>query len=138
MKLHDLRPARGAHKTSKRLGRGHGSGRGKSAGRGNNGQNARAGSGPHRAFEGGQNELTRRMPFKRGVGFFNRYSVTYEVFNVGDLADSQAEEISPEILLGAGLIKNLKKPVKILGDGEITRALRITAHKVSGSARQKN
>src|SRR5687768_11295005 len=110
MKLHDLKPAEGAHKHSKRLGRGHGSGKGKSAGRGNNGQNARAGSGPHKAFEGGQNELTRRMPFKRGVGFFNRYSVQYEVFNIGDIAESKADEITPEVMRAAGLIKNFKRP----------------------------
>lgn len=137
MKLHDLKPAAGAHKEGKRVGRGHGSGKGKTAGKGMGGQSARAGSGPHRAFEGGQNEITRRMPFKRGVGFFNRYAVVYEVFNIGDLAESQAEEITPEVLLEAGLIKNLKKPVKVLGDGEITRPLNVTAHKVSASARQK-
>jgi large subunit ribosomal protein L15 len=137
MKLSDLRPAEGAHKQGKRVGRGHGSGKGKTAGRGMNGQNARAGSGPHRAFEGGQNEITRRMPFKRGVGFFNRYSVHYEVFNIGDLAESQADEITPEVMLAAGMIKNFKRPVKILGEGEVTRPLRITAHKFSASAREK-
>ncbi len=137
MKLTDLKPAPGAHKTSKRVGRGHGSGKGKTAGRGMNGQSAREGSGPHRAFEGGQNELTRRMPFKRGVGFYNRYAVVYEIFNLGDIAESKVDEITPEVLLQAGLIKNLKKPVKILGEGEIDRPLRITAHKFSASARQK-
>ncbi len=137
MKLHDLKPAPGSHKESKRVGRGHGSGKGNHAGRGRGGQNARAGSGPHRAFEGGQNELTRRMPFKRGVGFFNRYSVTYEVFNLGDIAESQVDEITPEALLQAGLIKNFKRPVKILGDGEVDRPLKITAHKFSKSARDK-
>ncbi len=137
MKLHDLKPAPGSHKESKRIGRGHGSGKGNHAGRGRGGQNARAGSGPHRAFEGGQNELTRRMPFKRGVGFFNRYSVTYEVFNLGDIAESQVDEITPEALLHAGLIKNFKRPVKILGDGEVNRPLKITAHKFSKSAREK-
>jgi len=137
VKLTDLKPAAGAHKTSKRVGRGHGSGKGKTGGRGNNGQNAREGAGPHRAFEGGQNELTRRMPFKRGVGFFNRYAVAYEIFNLGDIAESKIDEITPEVLLQAGLIKNLKKPVKILGEGEIDRPLRITAHKFSASARQK-
>ena len=137
MKLHDLKPAPGSHKESKRVGRGHGSGKGNHAGRGRGGQNARAGSGPHRAFEGGQNELTRRLPFKRGVGFFNRYSVTYEVFNLGDIAESQADEITPEALLQAGLIKNFKRPVKILGDGEVNRPLKITAHKFSASARAK-
>ncbi len=137
MKLHDLMPSVGAHKHSKRVGRGHGSGKGKTAGRGSGGQKQRAGSGPHRAFEGGQNEITRRMPFKRGVGFFNRYSVTYEIFNLGDIAQSSIEDLTPEVLLAAGLIKNLKKPVKILGDGEINRPLNVTAHKVSASARQK-
>jgi large subunit ribosomal protein L15 len=137
MKLHDLKPAPGSNHSSKRVGRGHGSGKGKTAGRGNNGQSAREGSGPHRAFEGGQNEITKRLPFKRGVGFFNRYRVEYTVFNVGDLADTQIEEVSPEILLQAKLIKNLKKPIKILGDGEINRPMRITAHKFSVSARQK-
>ena len=97
MKLHDLVPAPGSRKTSKRVGRGHGSGKGKTAGRGMGGQNSREGSGPHRAFEGGQNELTRRLPFKRGVGFFNRYSVTYEIFNVGDIAELLADEITPEV-----------------------------------------
>ncbi len=137
MKLSDLRPAPGAHKESKRVGRGHGSGKGKTSGRGSGGQKQRAGSGPHRAFEGGQNEITRRMPFKRGVGFFNRYSVVYEVFNIGDIAESQRDEVTPEILLATGLIKNLKRPVKILGDGEIDRPIRITAHKFTASARQK-
>ncbi|MBA3946525.1 MAG: 50S ribosomal protein L15 [Herpetosiphonaceae bacterium] len=137
MKLHDLKPAPGSHRDTKRVGRGHGSGRGKTAGKGMGGQTARAGSGPHRAFEGGQNEITRRMPFKRGVGFFNRYSVTYEIFNVGDLAASQVEEITPEVLLQAGLVKNLKKPIKILGDGDVVRPLHVTAHKVSKSAQQK-
>src|SRR5918998_2219244 len=136
MKLGDLRPAEGSHQKGKRVGRGHGSGKGKTAGKGMNGQKARAGSGPHRAFEGGQNELTRRMPFKRGVGFFNRNSVQYEVFNLGDIAESQADEITPEALLKAGLIKNFKRPVKILGDGEVDRPLKITAHKFSKSARE--
>ena len=137
MKLEDLRPAPGAHKTSKRVGRGHGSGKGKTSGKGMMGQKARAGAGPHPAFEGGQNEITRRLPFKRGVGFFNRYSVEYEVFNVGVIADSQADEVTPELMKEAGLIKNLKRPVKILGEGEVNRPIRITAHKFSASARAK-
>src|SRR5688572_8832430 len=137
MKLHDLKPAAGAHKESKRVGRGHGSGKGKTSGRGMGGQNSREGSGPHRAFEGGQNEITRRMPFKRGVGFFNRYSVTYEIFNIGDIAESHRDEITPELLLEAGLIKNFKRPVKILGDGELDRPIKITAHKFSKTAREK-
>jgi large subunit ribosomal protein L15 len=138
MKLHDLKPAPGSHRDTKRVGRGHGSGSVKTAGKGMGGQTARAGAGPHRAFEGGQNEITRRLPFKRGVGFFNRYSVTYEIFNVGDLAASQVEEITPEVLLASGLIKNLKKPIKILGDGDVARPLHVTAHKVSNPHNKKS
>jgi len=137
MKLHDLKPAAGSNHKSKRVGRGHGSGKGKTGGRGNNGQNAREGSGPHRAFEGGQNEITKRLPFKRGVGFFNRYRIEYTIFNIGDLAEGTIEEVSPEILLRAKLVKNLKQPIKILGDGEVSRPMRVTAHKFSASARQK-
>lgn len=137
MKLHDLKPAPGSNHKSKRVGRGHGSGKGKTAGKGMMGQNAREGSGPHRAFEGGQNEITKRMPFKRGVGFFNRYRIEYKVFNIGDLAESKLEEITPDLLVQARLVKNLKKPIKILGDGEVTRPIKITAHKFSASARQK-
>jgi large subunit ribosomal protein L15 len=137
MKLHDLKPAAGSTHKSKRVGRGPGSGKGKTAGKGMMGQNAREGSGPHRAFEGGQNEITKRMPFKRGVGFFNRYRIEYKVFNIGDLAESQLEEITPDVLVQSRLVKNLKKPIKILGDGEVSRPLKITAHKFSASARQK-
>lgn len=137
MKLHDLKPAPGANRDRKRVGRGHGSGKGKTAGRGMMGQKARAGAGPHRAFEGGQNEITRRLPFKRGVGFQNRYRIEYQIFNIGDLAESQHDEITPELLLEARLVKNLKKPIKILGDGEINRPMKITAHKFSASARAK-
>lgn len=137
MKLHDLQPAPGSNKKSKRVGRGHGSGKGKTSGRGMNGQNAREGAGPHRAFEGGQNEITKRMPFKRGVGFFNRYRIEYQIFNIGDLAASQHDEITPDVLLQARLVKNLKKPIKVLGDGEVARPIKITAHKFSASAKQK-
>jgi large subunit ribosomal protein L15 len=137
MKLHDLKPAAGSNHHSKRVGRGHGSGKGKTSGRGMNGQSAREGSGPHRAFEGGQNEITKRLPFKRGVGFFNRYRIEYTIFNIGDLADGAIDEVTPEVLRDAKLVKNLKKPIKILGDGEISRPMRITAHKFSASARQK-
>lgn len=137
MNLDDLRPAPGAHKERFRVGRGYGSGKGKTSGKGMNGQKARSGPGPHRAFEGGQNQITRRLPYKRGVGFFNRYSVTYEVFNIGDFAEALIDEITPEALLEAGLIKNTKKPVKILGEGDISRPIHITAHKFSASAQSK-
>lgn len=137
MKLTDLKPAEGSNYKSKRIGRGHGSGKGKTSGRGMGGQKQREGRVGHRAFEGGQNEITRGLPFKRGVGFHNRYRIEYVVFNIGDLAESQHEEITPAVLVQARLVKNLKKPIKILGDGEISRPLRITAHRFSASARQK-
>lgn len=136
MKLHDLRPAEGSHRKSKRIGRGHGSGKGKTGGKGMMGQKARSGPGPYRTFEGGQNRLVKRMPFKRG--FTNKFRVEYEVVNVGSLADWPAElEVTPESLLGRRLVRRKKMPVKILGDGELSQPLVIKAHKFSASARQK-
>ncbi|WP_322495287.1 50S ribosomal protein L15 [Chloroflexus sp.] len=136
MKLHDLRPAEGSHRKSKRIGRGHGSGKGKTGGKGMMGQKARSGPGPYRTFEGGQNRLVKRMPFKRG--FTNKFRVEYEVVNVGSLADWPAElEVTPESLLDRRLVRRKKMPVKILGDGELSQPLVIKAHKFSASARQK-
>lgn len=136
MKLHDLRPAEGSHRKSKRIGRGHGSGKGKTGGKGMMGQKARSGPGPYRTFEGGQNRLVKRMPFKRG--FTNKFRVEYEVVNVGSLADWPAElEVTPESLLARRLVRRKKMPVKILGDGELSQPLVIKAHKFSASARQK-
>lgn len=136
MKLHDLRPAEGSHRKSKRIGRGHGSGKGKTGGKGMMGQKARSGPGPYRTFEGGQNRLVKRMPFKRG--FTNKFRVEYEVVNVGSLADWPVElEVTPESLLERRLVRRKKMPVKILGDGELSQPLVIKAHKFSASARQK-
>lgn len=136
MKLHDLRPAEGSHRKSKRIGRGHGSGKGKTGGKGMMGQKARSGPGPYRTFEGGQNRLVKRMPFKRG--FTNKFRVEYEVVNVGSLADWPAElEVTPESLLDRRLVRRKKMPIKILGDGELSQPLVIKAHKFSASARQK-
>lgn len=136
MKLHDLRPAEGSRRKSKRIGRGHGSGKGKTGGKGMMGQKARSGPGPYRTFEGGQNRLVKRMPFKRG--FTNKFRVEYEVVNVGSLADWPAElEVTPESLLDRRLVRRKKMPVKILGDGELSQPLVIKAHKFSASARQK-
>lgn len=136
MKLHDLKPAEGSHRKSKRVGRGHGSGKGKTAGKGMMGQKARRGPGPYRTFEGGQNRLVKRMPFKRG--FTNIFGTEYETVNVGRLADWPAgREVTPETLLAARVVRRKALPVKILGDGELTRALTVRAHKFSASARQK-
>lgn len=136
MKLHDLKPAEGSHRKSKRIGRGHGSGKGKTAGKGMMGQKARRGPNPYRTFEGGQNRLVKRMPFKRG--FTNIFRIEYETINVSDLAEWPAErEVTPETLLASLKVRRKRMPVKILGDGEIAQALTIKAHKFSATARQK-
>jgi large subunit ribosomal protein L15 len=136
MKLHDLRPAPGAHKTSKRVGRGHGSGKGKTAGKGMNGQKARSGPGPYRTFEGGQNRIVTRMPYKRG--FTNIFRIEYQIVNVDRLQEWPADtEVTPETLLAAHVIRRKTQPLKILGDGELSKALTVRAHKFSASARQK-
>lgn len=136
MRLHDLKPAEGSRKSKKRVGRGTGSGLGTTAGRGMNGQNSRSGGGVRPGFEGGQMPLFRRIP-KRG--FTNaRFKKAWTVLNVSDLNifDDQAE-ITPEILLEKGLIKSLKFQVKILGDGELNKALNIKASKFTQSAIKK-
>lgn len=136
MKLHDLRPAPGSTRRSKRVGRGYGSGKGKTAGKGMMGQKARSGPGPYRTFEGGQNRLVKRMPFKRG--FTNIWRVEYQVVNVARLNDWPGDvEVTPEALLEARVIRRKKQPVKILGDGAITVPLVVHAHKFSASAREK-
>ena len=135
MKLHDLKPAPGSHRKAKRVGRGHGSGKGKTAGKGMGGQKARSGPNPYPHFEGGQNPLVRRMPYKRG--FTNIFRVEYTIVNLETLADWNGGEITPESLRDSGLIKNLKQPVKVLGDGDVTAALQVRVHKVSASARSK-
>ncbi len=136
MKLHELHPAPGSRKRRKRIGRGAGSGKGKTGGKGMMGQKARSGPGPYRTFEGGQNRLVKRMPFKRG--FTNIWRVEYQVVNVKDLvAWSGDDQVTPETLLEARLIRRKRLPVKILGDGDLSRPLEVHAHKFSGSARAK-
>jgi large subunit ribosomal protein L15 len=135
IKLHDLKPAPGAHRERKRIGRGPGSGKGKTSGKGMMGQKARSGPGPYRTFEGGQNRLVRRMPYLRG--FKNRWRIEYQVMNVGDLNDlDDNQEVTIETLLETGTISK-KQPLKILGDGELSKKLTIHAHKFSASAREK-
>ncbi len=138
MKLHDLRPAPGSVKKRKRVGRGIAAGQGKTAGRGTKGQNARSGGGVPPYFEGGQLPLVRRLPFIRG--FTNIFKVYYQPVNLKDLdperfpADS---EVTPERLADAGLIRSARKPVVLLGDGDIDRPLHFKVHRVSKSARAK-
>ena len=136
LKLDDLRSPKGAFKTRKRVGRGHGSGHVKTSGRGTKGQNARSGGGVRPGFEGGQNPIYRRMPYKRG--FTNIFGIEYEVLNVGKLAGLGIDgPITPESLLERGAVSSLRKPIKILGTGNVTTALTIRAHKFSEAARAK-
>jgi large subunit ribosomal protein L15 len=139
MKLHDLRPPKGAKKKRKRMGRGIAAGQGKTAGRGTKGQNARQGGGVRPYFEGGQLPLVRKMPFARGVGFNNPWKMKYKPVNVGRLVDyfPDGAVVSPQALAEAGIIKSPKELVAILGEGELDRAYVVRAHRISAGARQK-
>src|ERR1035437_7713179 len=123
MQLHDLSPAPGSRKPAKRVGRGHGSGHGGRSGRGNKGQLSRAGGGKGPGFEGGQNPLAMRMP--KLPGFKNRWRQEYDVVNVARLEAvfANGDVVDPESLAAKGVIKSADAPVKVLGDGEITKAL---------------
>ncbi|OUN00418.1 MAG: 50S ribosomal protein L15 [Paenibacillaceae bacterium ZCTH02-B3] len=136
MKLHELKPAPGSKFARKRVGRGIGSGLGKTSGRGQKGQKARSGGGVRIGFEGGQNPLYRRLP-KRG---FNneRFRTEYAIVNLSKLNAFEAgTEVTPQLLLERGIVKDLKDGLKILGDGELTVALTVKAHKFSQSALAK-
>jgi large subunit ribosomal protein L15 len=132
MKLHELSPAPGSKHPKKRVGRGPGSGNGHTAGRGEKGQKSRAGYSRRLGFEGGQMPLIRRVP-KRG--FKNPFRTVYTVINVGQLAELQGE-VTPQLLVERGLVHG-GLPVKILGDGDITHAISVRAHRFSKSARSK-
>lgn len=136
MKLHELAPNPGAKKERKRLGRGIGSGLGKTSGKGHKGQNARAGGGVRPGFEGGQTRLLMKMPKK---GFSNEpFRVTYLPLNVETLDVFEAGTVvTPELLEETRVLKGATKGVKILGMGDITKALTVRAHKVSESAKAK-
>ncbi len=137
MKLHDLRPNPGAKKKRKRVGRGAAAGQGKTAGRGTKGQNARSGGGKGVYFEGGQLPLARRLPYKRG--FTNTRKIYYKPVNLADLATVEFEDVdvTPEIMALLGFVKKDTDPIVILGDGEISQALIIKAHRFSKSAIEK-
>ena len=133
--LSTLRPAPGSRKAIKRVGRGPGSGHGKTASRGHKGLKARSGGKPPAGFEGGQMPLQRRLP-KRG--FTNIFKVEYQVVNVEDLQSFAANTIvTPELLRETGMVRTLRKPIKILGKGELSVALTIQSDKFSESAKQK-
>jgi len=132
--LSTLRPARGAKHSSKRLGRGPGSGKGKTSGKGHKGHKARQAGGTNPGFEGGQMPMYRRLP-KRG--FTNPFKVTAQPVNVKDLERLSATEVNPDTLHAAGLVSKRDVPVKLLGTGTASRAYTVQGVAVSASAREK-
>ncbi len=137
MELSDLRSSKGAFTNRKRVGRGHGSGSVKTSGRGQKGQKARAG---HHymppQFVGGQTPIQQQLPYKRG--FKNHFRKTYVLVNLDHLAALDTDsDLTPELLVTAGLIRDTNGMIKVLnGTGEVTRAMRVSAHRFSAAARQ--
>jgi large subunit ribosomal protein L15 len=136
MALNSLRPPRGAKHPKKRVGRGPGSGHGKTASRGEKGAKSRSGFRHKRGFEGGQMPLHRRVP-KRG--FNNPFRVEYAIVNLDVLAErfESGTAITPDVLRAQGLVKSSGARIKVLGRGEVAKALTVRAHKFSGSAAKK-
>ena len=135
MKLHELSPAPGSRHVRKRVGRGIGSGHGKTSGRGHKGQNARSGGGVRPGFEGGQNPIYTRLP---KCGFTNINRKEYAIVNLKDLNRfADGSEVTPETLIEAGVVKNRKHGIKILGNGELKVKLTVKANKFSRSAVEK-
>ncbi|MFV8829678.1 50S ribosomal protein L15 [Alkalihalobacterium sp. APHAB7] len=132
MKLHELKPAEGSRKVRNRVGRGIGSGNGKTAGRGHKGQNSRSGGGVRPGFEGGQNPIFRRLP-KRG--FTNPTRKEFTIVNLETLNRFDAgTEVTPELLIETGVVKNVKHGIKILGNGKLEKQLTVKANKFSATA----
>jgi len=137
MKLHELKNVKGAVHRRKRVGCGEGGGHGKTSGKGGKGQTARSGGSIRPGFEGGQMPLYRKLPHR---GFNNyEYRIEYAVINVGDLAklDASITEVDSATLAKAGLIRATDAKLKVLGDGEVTRAFKVTAAKFTDSAKTK-
>jgi large subunit ribosomal protein L15 len=134
LRVGQLKPATGAKKKNKRIGCGPGSGHGKTSCRGHKGQKSRSGSSTPAWFEGGQMPLQRRLP-KRG--FTNIFRVERQAVNVRDLYKFEANaEVNAETLLDKGIIKNLNRPVKLLGEGELNKPLKVTVHGCSKNAKE--
>jgi len=137
MRLHNLSNVKGAVHRRKRVGCGEGGGHGKTSGRGGKGQTARSGGGIRIGFEGGQMPLFRKLPRR---GFNNKnFKTYYETVNIGELArlDESVKEVNRELLAAAGLVRMNSRPLKVLGEGELSRVLKISAEKFSGSAKEK-
>ena len=135
MKLHELKPAQGSRKVRNRVGRGTSSGNGKTSGRGQKGQKARSGGGVRPGFEGGQTPLFRRLP-KRG--FTNVNAKEYALVNLDQLnVFEDGTEVTPALLKEAGIVRNFKSGVKVLGNGELTKKLTVKAAKFSKTAEEQ-
>jgi large subunit ribosomal protein L15 len=139
MRLHDLVPNAGSKKNRKRVGRGISAGQGKTAGRGTKGQGSRSGEGGRQYRQGGNLPFYRRLPFMRGEGFTPPNQVTFNIVNLDQLAEAfQANaSVDPESLQKAHLLRDSRNPVKVLGRGDLTIALKVKAHRVSASAKSK-
>jgi large subunit ribosomal protein L15 len=136
MEAHELKPPAGSRHKRKRVGRGNASGHGTYSGRGMKGQKARSGPGIRLGFEGGQTPLVKRLPHRRG--FTNVFRVEYSPVNVGQLERFEAgTEVTPDLLRQVGIIKNLRQPVKVLGDGQISKPLAVRVQKFSAAAKEK-
>jgi large subunit ribosomal protein L15 len=134
MNLSNLKAPRKANENKKRVGRGMGSGMGKTSTRGHKGQGSRSGSSLMRGFEGGQMPLHRRLP-KRG--FTNIFKTEYEIVNLERLAGIDEKEITPDVLRKAGVVNGKNALVKVLGHGDLSKAITVHAHKFSKSAQEK-
>lgn len=136
MRQNELAPPPGAKQERRRIGRGLGSGRGRTSGKGTKGQKARSGHKMRAGFEGGQLPLIKRLPEKRG--FTNIFRIEYATLAVGRLNLFEEDaEVTPERLVEEGLVKSLKKPIKVLGDGELRKPLAVKANKFTQTARRK-
>ncbi|MCH2503979.1 MAG: 50S ribosomal protein L15 [Dehalococcoidia bacterium] len=136
MMEHVVVPSPGARKRRKRVGRGDSAGQGSTAGRGMKGQKSRSGSSIRAGFEGGQNQLIKGLPMKRG--FNNIFKIYYSLVSIETLETFNAgDRITPELLRQHGFLRSLKQPIKIVGDGELTKAVTVAAHKFTQSARSK-
>jgi len=136
MRQDELSPASGSKMSRKRVGRGDGSGYGTYSGRGCKGQKSRSGYRMRPGFEGGQLPLIKRLPGKRG--FVNIFRTEYNIVSVGKLDIFEAgSEVDPERLVAAGVVKSLRRPIKVLADGDINHPLIVKAHRFSTAARAK-
>lgn len=134
MNISDIQPAEGANKNKKRVGRGFGSGHGKTSCKGHKGQKARSGGSIHPAFEGGQMPMQRRLP-KRG--FTNKFAKTFAIVNLVDIENSGLTVVDPQALLEKGILSSLCDGLKVLGTGELGRAVTVKANAFSASAAEK-